>query len=350
MKISQMLEREDFYTINEETLKSFFGANDKSREILYIYPRLNAIVSKKPSKKIVEYLLCEYSVRGSRVKQIAVRAYVLCCMKSFGILSSKKCSIPKKNCSDLLIYPCNKKYRIFDFEQNTVAVIGKYGFDNSDLQHEIEFRKRDDLPDFVLGFLSFNENGYKEKIIDGRPLARISENFEMFRCRAYKLLQQYGLSKQKEISSKEYVATLKIEILRLLNQKESNKNKVEKLVKLLTSLIPEEGKVMLTFSHGDLQPGNIWIENGTEKIYIIDWESWGMRSTWYDKATLFQKLRPGDIQEYLSGRELDLESVVVLLEDLVFHLHELNSLPANFGEEQFEKYCDEIIHWLKKGE
>ena len=350
MKISQMLEREDFYTINERTLNSFFESNDKGGEVLYIYPRLNAIVAKKPSKKVIEYLLCEYSVRGNKVKQVAAQAYVWCCMKTLGLFSSKKCFIPKRDCSSLLIYPCNKKYRIFDFKQNTVAVIGKYGFSNSDLQHEIEFRKRDDLPDFVPRFVSFYENGYEEKIIDGRPLARISDDFESLCHQAYRLLQQYGLSYQKTVSANEYVATLKANILHLLNQKSSYRNIVENLMEMLALSISENGTVTLTFSHGDLQSGNIWVENGTGKIYIIDWESWGIRSNWYDKAALFQNLRPGDIQGYLVDRELDLECAIVLLEDLAFHLNELNSLPGDFGKNQFERYCNEIMCWLKRGD
>ena len=46
-----MLEREDFYKINQETL-NYFYTDDLHESILYIYPQLNAIVTKKPSKEV----------------------------------------------------------------------------------------------------------------------------------------------------------------------------------------------------------------------------------------------------------------------------------------------------------
>lgn len=348
MKISQMLEREDFYSINEKTLSGYFKGTENTT--LYIYPQLNAIVTAKPSKQVTDYLLCEYSVRGKKVKQLAVRGYVLGCLKTFGVLSSKKFTVHAKEKPDMLIYPCNKKYRIFDFAGQTVDVIPKYGFDDSDLQHEIAFRQKDNLPDFVPSFVHCSENGYRESIIDGRPLARIAEGFEALRDQAYQLLLEYGAPKQEKIKANNYAAKLYAEIKRLLPPKAENGSVVCEIAKQLAVHATAETEVTLTFSHGDLQSGNIWVENETRKIYIIDWESWGTRSIWYDYATLYQSLRPGDIQGYLSKDVPLLERAIVLLEDMIFRLHELNSLPENFGMEQFRQYCDTIAQWLKTGE
>ncbi len=349
MKISQMLEREDFYTINENTLVRYFGENSAQSTELCIYPQLNAIVTAKPSQRVTKYLLCEYSVRGSKMKQLAVRGYVLGCMKTFGLLSAKKCHVQAKVSPDVLIYPCNKKYRIFDFDKKTVDVIAKYGFDDSDLQHEIAFRKRSNLPDFVPGFVDCSEKGYREAIIDGRPLARISEGFEVFRDQVYAMLVEYGAQQERKIPANTYAEDLQAEITCLVQEKADNTSVVTKIVKRLVEQAAVETDVTLSFSHGDLQAGNIWVENETQKIYIIDWESWGTRSIWYDRATLYQGLRPGDIQRYLAVEVPALERAVVLLEDIIFHLHELNSLPEDFGMEQFRQYCDRIAQWLNIG-
>lgn len=349
MKISQMLRREDFYRINEKTLSGYYGQSGTDKTELCIYPQLNAIVTTKPSSRVIGYLLCEYAVRGNALKRLAAQGYVQGCMHSFGLLAAKKCTVQAKVEPDVLIYPCNKKYRIFDFRHQVVDVIAKHGFDDSDLQHEMAFRKQANLPGFVPGFVSCDAHGYREIIIDGRPLARITVGFEALRDQAYTLLLEYGAPHQKIAAAKTYADELQAQIETLLSQKADSEKLVRGIVTELVAMTASSAYVTLTFSHGDLQSGNIWVENKTNKLYIIDWESWGIRSLWYDKATLYQGLRPGSIEKYLSVKVPTTERAIVLLEDIIFHLHEFNSLPMDFGMEQFRQYCDAIATWIKAG-
>jgi hypothetical protein len=348
MKISQMLEREDFYTINRLTLDGYYGQTNEAGTKLYIYPALNAIVTAKPSKQVVDYLLCEYSVRGNAAKRLAVKSYVLGCMYSGGMMAAKTCMVKADVCPEMLIYPCNKKYRFFNFKKQIVDVVAKYGFDRSDLIHEMAFRCRESLPDFVPRLISSDENGYRETIIDGCPLARMTEGFEAFRDAAYQKLVQYGQPQQRTMQSFEYAKTLQVEIKALTSEKEGYAEHLNAIAEQLVA-IAGGSEVTLTFSHGDLQPGNIWIENGTNRIYIIDWESWAERSNWYDRAVLYQGLR-GNIQGYLAQTITAQERAIVLLEDLIFRLHEINSLPKDFGVVQFCRYSEELAHWLQIGE
>ena len=349
MKISQMLEREDFYAINSRTLDAYFGEKSNQEAKLYIYPSLNAIVTGKPSKRVVDFLLCEYLVRGNAVKRLAAQSYVWGCMHSHGILAAKNCVVKTVENPEILIYPCNKKYRIFDFGKHVVDVVSKSGFDNSDLLHEMEFRRKESLPDFVPGLVYSDENGYRETIIDGCPLARVSEGFEKYRDEAYQLLIQYGQPQQHRVDAKEYTQKLMADIKALSEKKSGSVKQLNVAAKKLAALAASGDDVMLTFSHGDLQPGNIWVENRTRRIYIIDWESWAERSIWYDHAALYQGLR-GNIQNYLEADIPVQERAVVLLEDLIFRLHEINSLPENFGMAQFCSFIDELVQWLKVGE
>ena len=71
MKISYMLKRENFYDVNEKTLRRYYS-DCKSRKRLYIYPELNAIVTARPSRAVRNYLYTEYRVSGSFLKKIAV--------------------------------------------------------------------------------------------------------------------------------------------------------------------------------------------------------------------------------------------------------------------------------------
>ena len=116
MKISYMLKRESFYEINEKTLGAFYEGQEKLKK-LYVYPELNAIVTARPSKKVKEYLYTEYRVSGSLLRRIAVRFYATLMLNSGGLLASKRFARKTSADKDTLIYPCNKKYRIFIFEK-----------------------------------------------------------------------------------------------------------------------------------------------------------------------------------------------------------------------------------------
>lgn len=74
MKISYMLQREDFYKVNQETLDNYYTENSKGKK-LYIYPELNAIVTSAPSRKVKEYLYVEYNVKSSFLKKTLVKLY-----------------------------------------------------------------------------------------------------------------------------------------------------------------------------------------------------------------------------------------------------------------------------------
>lgn len=342
MKITEMLQRENFYQINRDTLAAYYG-NRGTKGRLYIYPKLNAIVTKHPSKAVMQYLLTEYEVRGSAAKRLAVQTYVRLCLNSFGLLADKHVELKHCATPDTLIYPCNRKYRIFDFARQTVAVQIKAGFPTEQLKHEIAFRTRENIPDFVPTVVAHSELGYTEQIIDGRPLARISEGFAQYSQEAYALLKAYASGFNETLTGNDYAGKLREQAMEMACETMPS---IEPLLDALCGIVAAQPRIVTTFSHGDLQPGNIWVENGTNKLFIIDWESWGIRSSFYDKATLFDGLRPGNIQNYLNktGIPAD-EKAVVLLEDLIFQLEEYHSLPGEFGLDRLRQYVEQVINW-----
>lgn len=346
MKISQMLIREDFYAINDRTLARYY-ADATGNTGLYVYPQLNAIITKKPSSAVKKYLFTEYGVRANPCKRCLVNAYVFACLHLRGLLASKRVNVSAQVNDDTLIYPCNKKYRVFHFDEDVVDVIAKAGFDDDDLQREIVFRTREDLPAFVPALVSSDAHGYHERIIDGLPLARIQDGFDHYRDEAYRLLSVYAQTQRRDVSHKEYVQQLTSQIEQYATSpKVKNVATLREIVERLTEESLQEEMIPLCFSHGDLQAGNIWVEKDTHKIFIIDWESWGERSVWYDKATLYQGLRPGKIERFLCCDMPKSRKAVILLEDLIFRLNELTGLPEDFGTEQYEEYVDGIAQWL----
>lgn len=346
MKISFMLKREDFYRINKNTLETYFR-NCTAEKKLYIYPELNAIVTARPSKAVRQYLYTEFRVNGSPLKRLLVRLYATVLLSSGGLLASRSLKIKTDAHSDTLIYPCNKKYRVFDFRENTISVLGKEGFPTDDLQREMKFRAEYDAP-FIPGLLQCTPNGYTEGIIDGCPVARTGERMNTLCERALAVWEEYIRPYTKQISAHEYGAQLFQKIQTLENRiielgKQIDSASLHTLSEVLLDVLRIKNReVPVSLSHGDLQPGNIWVEVGSEKLYIIDWESWGQRSTWYDRATLYEGLRRTDgIANYAKKR--DLVHATVLLEDVIFRLTELTNLPYDYGCREFDAYIKTLL-------
>lgn len=344
MKITEMLDREDFYAINEATLAKFYDGSCGESE-LFVYPRLNTIVAKHPSDAVRAYICDEYNLRGNPMKRVAAQSYVRLCLASKGILASKRIRVPSETGNDVLIYPCNKKYRIFDFKNGFVDVIGKAGFDDGDLRHEIAFRTKSGLPDFVPPLYYFDDRTYREKIIRGRSLARCSKGFDSLRDAAYHSLCAFRKPTEYTVGGAEYAKRLSAAIDATAAKAEDPKLLCDVRESLAQRVSEEEG-ISLAFSHGDLQAGNIWVEEGTDRIYIIDWESWGERSVYYDKAVLYDHLRPGSIMDYLKNDTSAGEKAVVLMEDLLYHLESLNALPADFGVQEFGGYLETLASYV----
>lgn len=342
MKISEMLHREDFYEINKKTLTGFFGEGLKG-ETLFVYPQLNAIITKRPSKEVKSYLYNEYKVRGNFIKALIVKVYVFVCLNSNGLLAQRKINIPNEMTAKKLIYPCNKKYRIFDFENNIVTVIPKCGFPTRDLEREIEFRSNNQAS-FIPGLVSFSEKKYSENIIDGLPLARITGDFENLCEQAVATLEKYAEKTENVIekNAKDYLFELKTRIDNFKNKENKNfdKTALEKVVSELADFVEDE-TITLTLSHGDLQPGNVWIDKD-EKIFIIDWESWNQRSVWYDRAIMFNNIRSKGLGEYLKSNPKTTKTAIVCLEDIIFRLNELFNLPFDYGEKEFDMYIKSL--------
>lgn len=350
MKISDMMLREDFYKVNEETLASYYHDTDASTK-LFVYPRINAIITRNPGKKVRRYLYTEYSIRGYFLKRWLIYLYLFLMFHSGGVFANRRISVQGQVENNDLIYPCNRKYRIFHFERNEVAVIVKAGFLAGTLQREILFRENH-LEGYVLPVIEKGDRYYVERIIDGIPLARIQNNYEKYLEEVLLLIRQFNARERTVRTVKEYAEELQEKITYNLNAiaqylSPEDKEKIVCILKDMQRTLKKNTKIELGLSHGDLQPGNIWVERENNKIYIIDWESWNIRSVWYDKVVLLCNIRNGDgIRQLLNGKykrifpDVDYEQmkVVVAAEDLLYKVEEVSGLPEGCGIRQFMKY------------
>ena len=226
-------------------------------------------------------------------------------------------------------------------------MVTKSGFPNSAIKQEIDFRNNHKA-DFILTLKDFKENQYTEKIIDGIPLARIKKNKDEYIKKANKLWREYCIKYEKEISPNEYLEYIgkhledKIELLRDSDDEEIVQ-RLSDIIKNVSSKISVfDSNITVTLSHGDLQPGNIWVENITDKIYIIDWESVLIRSLWYDEVLLYEGLRMPNGLKKLFDLENSIRKYVLILEELLYRLDDVCCLPTDIRRKSLEGIANDF--------
>ena len=390
MTISDLQRRENFYEINNKTLEKYFSEINQlthrakiceggptystNKSYFFIYPRINAIVTKDNSREVREYIYKEFSNNPNLLKRFAIYFYTRLLLKSRGKFSDKCISIePKiKDENSLLIFPGNKKIKIFNFKENYIDNIVKESFNDYCFKRELDFRLNNREYDFILGIERYSNRWYREKIIDGVSLPRISDKnkHKLFKVNVNKILDLLQGNTKKEIEMGEYVNILVSRIeegshkLENKSEKFNFERKLEKFVMFLVNMIAnKKDKILLSLSHGDMQEGNVIIRKSDDKIFIVDWETWDERTIWYDRLMLNYNLRNiykfiNNLKKYLFNykdiacedsddiftTDLNQRKVIVIifiLEDLLWQIEESNNFPDEIVSYSMEKYFSE---------
>lgn len=368
MKISAMLEREDFYSILQKTLEKnarylgFLNGRvqvkaDKKDCTLFVNPKLNAIISAFPESSVTDYLKTEYNVGGNIFRRMTVNVYLWMAttfvkrFSHFGIQLSYQ-----HNPNKLLIYPCNKKIRLFDFEHGIVHTVLKDGFPDTYIKREMAFRQ-ERSNEFIPGILEARVNSYSERIIQGRPLARINDSLFVENCKKEALEQIQSLTSQsRTVNAKKYIMCVAQECEKILLHKPlyNGEKNVREIFGRFASVASDED-IPLMLSHGDLQPGNIWVDDECNCLTIIDWETVKERSPFYDYAALYWNLRrEKNVQRLYEwvlahGQQLSRKydcsekniALTILAEELAYQTEELGSFPGNIGVKEYEHIIEQ---------
>ena len=125
--------------------------------------------------------------------------------------------------------------------------------------------------------------------------------------------------------------------------------------------------IPLVFSHGDLQTGNIWVNQTTNRVTLLDWETAKERSLWYDCATLLLSIRRknmfsamvsnmndtniiGDLLLLDTKKDYNMKTVMatLILEEMTFFVDEIFDLPDSLGAEIIDRFIYEMKHikWI----
>lgn len=197
---------------------------------------------------------------------------------------------PPVPAEDFLVIPGNRRIRLLDFGSKTATAWLKAGYASKDLRNEIQVRRLGVAGPFPTVFdVDVDGRWFKERLIDGRPLARYSSKATRRKkeVEALSALHEWlDAFRTETISADSYVRSLHDRVRRKVFDLTVRYGgapiiTLDELAELREGAA-KVGKLRLSRTHGDFQPGNILIEKSTENVFIIDWEYSSTRSFYYD--------------------------------------------------------------------
>lgn len=376
-----MLAREDFYRILQETVQDYFK-NVRNHEIEFsynsfenserfrIYTLGGVICREKKPPGAKQFLLAEWNVRNNFIKNITVKGIVYYLLYTRKAGSVRPFFLTRGALGqNEIISPQNRSIRFFNYDDGTVDCVIKKGFTDKYFNNQIKFRKKYHY-DFMVPIIDSGDCWFKEKILKGHPLVRVSnENqYHSGMTDAIKCISVLAKDTLYYSQANEYVGSLWERTQSLVKDALMKKNimtfnqcnSLLSLIKLHTQTY--SGCIPTCMSHGDFQAGNIWV-NQKGKTLIYDWETSGRRSVWYDKVTLLYSLRKPegwklfikssslcekvvDFDSYYHSGNIPLPFIkaVILLEDLFFLLEDMLELPETWGNDIFDYKINRIYN------
>lgn len=385
MTILEMFEREDIYKILEVTLKEYYqkvhnvevDIEVRKKHLfqkLVIYPRLGIVVPLFPSWAVIKRTYVSFDVQNNLPKKLFAWAYITLCFLTFGLLADASLYVSDNSVysRNTVIIPSNRKIRIYEYGKSYVDSILKEGFNDFYFNNEIEVRKQPKY-DFILGLLDYGSRWYREELLRGRCLVRCSgEEYQSYLNQTVRDLEVFYKENRVDIPAKQYVEHLIPDYESKIVEIEKKKHircgdKIRSVLKKMQAVCGRSTEMIpLTLTHGDLQTGNIYIDEQNKKLYIIDWETVKQKSVWYDAATVMCSTRRANkfsamindrfdksVQEKLfvfdkqSTHNMNLVAAILILEEMGFFLDEIVDLPNDMGAEIIERFEHEIdqIYW-----
>lgn len=374
MRLAEMVLREDFYQILQNTVKAYFSSVH-GRDIVFSYKKTGdleklvingklSFISRFPAPSgLRHFLLAEYNIRGSKLKKLVGKAVALTVGTFPQVGKVRNVYISKGILGkDVFISPQNRSVRFFDYNAMTVDCICKAGFTDKYFNNQLHFRKKHQY-DFMLPLLDSGKGWFREPILVGHPLARVTDEV-VYRKGTEDALAHIGrlaADTLTYIDVTAYIHILREKIGHLLEQAHKRKHITSlELSRRITDVATHWAasaptRIPLCMSHGDFQGGNIWVdENG--KTWIYDWETVAQRSVWYDSAVLNYSLRrdygwknlleDAEPKAFCScdpEKEHSAESYygikgILVLEDVLFYLEDMLELPEDWGAEIYDTF------------
>ncbi len=388
MDANSMIKREPFYEIlktttneygktvyNEDIAFSQKPANGKKKMHFFM---VHSFLSTLPvSKSTRKALYSEYNIRGSKIKYLLGKIGVFLITHSGSIFSKDKFYFSKasKALKNVMITPCNRSIRYFHFDLGYVDCVVKDMYRNTYMQNQLQFRLQEKYS-FVPKITAYGDRWYREDIMYGNALARVTDNAEYLRAQkvAIGFIKQMADDTLNNANAKYYFSELEKNYFNIINifSKELAKELSflgEKLFGVSRALLDTTDiTIPVVLSHGDLQAGNIWV-GSDKRVTIYDWETVKLRSVWFDPATLFLKLHSSnfidnfdnliinddrifvnDTKKDYSEQDKKIIAMCVYIENILFYLDDIAQLPVEYSENICQDYVQSMkIDFQKRG-
>ncbi|MCA9674634.1 MAG: phosphotransferase [Myxococcales bacterium] len=191
--------------------------------------------------------------------------------------------------ADLLLIPGNQRLRLLDFARGRSRVLLKEGFSPASCLTELEVRVDGHGP--FPPILDHDPAGHwlEEPLLSGFTLPRCPPWRDRARDerRAITALDEYLATSAAPAEAGDYVAALRAEIAALAAgaARLPGAPTVAQVAALATALaarVEGSGELEVARGHGDFQAGNVFVEPGPDRVWLIDWESSGVRQRSYD--------------------------------------------------------------------
>lgn len=192
--------------------------------------------------------------------------------------------------SSIVVVPGNQRVRTFDLQTNKTRVFLKTGFDSECMRREIELRSQatTDAPFPPILVSDETATWFEEALMDGWSLPRCPPWIERrpLEEEAFETLGRWLRETSAPVSAEEYLggvlASLEEGSSRLFvpsDERDALRRDFDRLGRLAKRL----GSLELARSHGDFQPGNVFVERATKAVRLVDWEYSDERSIFYDR-------------------------------------------------------------------
>ena len=385
MQINEMIKRENFFQILQDTIKDYFY-QVRNQEIYFSYKPFNGsekfriytlgsiVCREEKTLGTKQFLFSEWNIRKNYLKHLAGKGIICLLMNTRKVGSVKSFYISKGAIGlNEIISPQNRSIRFYDYDTGNVDCIIKSGFTNKYIKNHIEFRKKYSY-NFIIPMIDSGDCWFRESILLGNPLARVVNESKYNKGIEDTINHISILAKDtlQYIPSKEYLDQLHFLASSLIENARLSKNiKSYDQCKLILSYIRKHvktysGLLPTCISHGDLQTGNIWMDL-EGKTMIYDWETSKRRSIWYDCITLLYSLRRVDgwnnfwratslcdqaknsfLFQNISTIPLHFIKTLILLEEILFLLEDMLELPETWGNNIFDSKISKIYSLLFK--
>jgi hypothetical protein len=229
--------------------------------------------------------------------------------------------------------PSNQRVRVLDFAGGRTQVIAKAGLPSDGIQRELELRAGNGpwLPATRLG-----PRAFEEVLLDGWPLPR----------KPPWRRAEHGV--EDAIGRVEAWQSRDAKLTPALDWAEELAGRLRSgLPADLVARIPIQGlvsaaatltEIEVSSTHGDLQPGNLFLKrNGT--VVVIDWERAARRWRPYDRWVWEHNARWGGRPPNTVARG---EAALFWLEELCFFLDEANTFPGDIATSSLKARADVV--------